>query len=200
MSNTSIVYHPALQWPAEWPRTTNPKRSAFADRTLLQSIDNLRGELRKFGAKNIIVTVDFELRRDGEPASRVQKGWDQAVTVYFEKGDAKLLIPCDQYDFMPDNVHAICLCVEAYRSLERHCGGNILTGAMQGFAAIESRSSRRGWWDILECSKNATPAEIRTAYSKLVLTHHPDHGGDGEKLLEINDAYQDAMEAVNRGN
>ena len=34
-----------------------------------------------------------------------------------------------------------------------------------------------------------TPAQLRKARNKLVMTHHPDHGGTAEALTSINDAY-----------
>lgn len=34
------------------------------------------------------------------------------------------------------------------------------------------------WWTVLNVSPNATVEEIKQAYKKLSLTHHPDAGGD----------------------
>jgi molecular chaperone DnaJ len=38
-------------------------------------------------------------------------------------------------------------------------------------------------------SKEANKAEIKKAYKKLALKHHPDRGGDAEKFKEISEAY-----------
>ncbi len=48
----------------------------------------------------------------------------------------------------------------------------------------------RDYYDILGVSKNAPVEEIKRAYRKLALEHHPDRGGDQEKFKEINEAYQ----------
>ncbi len=40
-----------------------------------------------------------------------------------------------------------------------------------------------GYYKVLGVSKTADAAEIRKAYRKLALTHHPDKGGDVEKVI-----------------
>lgn len=35
----------------------------------------------------------------------------------------------------------------------------------------------------------ATWEDIRAAYRRLVKIHHPDHGGDPERLRQVNSAY-----------
>jgi DnaJ-class molecular chaperone len=44
-------------------------------------------------------------------------------------------------------------------------------------------------YDILQVSQNCTPEELKKAYKKLAILHHPDKGGDAVKFKEINNAY-----------
>jgi DnaJ-class molecular chaperone len=44
--------------------------------------------------------------------------------------------------------------------------------------------------EILGVNANASPDEIKKAFKKLAMIHHPDKGGDPEKFKEINAAYQ----------
>jgi DnaJ-class molecular chaperone len=45
-------------------------------------------------------------------------------------------------------------------------------------------------YDILGISRSADTAEIKKAYRKLVMVHHPDKGGDHEMIQKINRAYE----------
>ena len=45
-------------------------------------------------------------------------------------------------------------------------------------------------YKILGIAKNATEKDIKKAYRKLALTHHPDRGGDEEKFKKISGAYE----------
>jgi len=46
------------------------------------------------------------------------------------------------------------------------------------------------FYKVLEVDKNASEKEIKTAYRKLAVKHHPDKGGDQEKFKEITRAYE----------
>ncbi len=45
-------------------------------------------------------------------------------------------------------------------------------------------------YDVLGVSKTATEAEIKKAFRKKALEHHPDKGGDEAKFKEVNAAYE----------
>ena len=46
------------------------------------------------------------------------------------------------------------------------------------------------YYEILGVSKSSTQEEIRKAYRKLTLKHHPDKGGDPDMFKKINEAYE----------
>jgi len=48
----------------------------------------------------------------------------------------------------------------------------------------------KDYYNILGISKSASQAEVKAAFRKKALEHHPDKGGDAEKFKEINEAYQ----------
>merc|ERR1719215_1041789 len=54
------------------------------------------------------------------------------------------------------------------------------------------------FYKALEVEKNATHAEIKKAYRKLAVKHHPDKGGDPEKFKEITQAYEVLSDADKR--
>lgn len=49
----------------------------------------------------------------------------------------------------------------------------------------------KDYYETLEINKNASKEEIKKAFHKLAMKHHPDrNGGDDKKFKEINEAYQ----------
>lgn len=48
----------------------------------------------------------------------------------------------------------------------------------------------KNYYHILGLPNLVSTLEVRAAYRKLALVHHPDRGGDQEKMKEINEAYE----------
>lgn len=46
------------------------------------------------------------------------------------------------------------------------------------------------YYSILGVNRNATPQEIKKAYKKLAMQHHPDRGGDSQKFQQVTQAYE----------
>ena len=53
-----------------------------------------------------------------------------------------------------------------------------------------SSHNHKSYYDILGVSKNSDEKDIKKAYRKLALKHHPDKGGDEEKFKEISKAWE----------
>jgi len=54
------------------------------------------------------------------------------------------------------------------------------------------------YYNTLGVSKSASPEEIKRAYRKLAMKHHPDRGGDRETLQKINEAYETLKDPAKR--
>jgi DnaJ homolog subfamily B member 4 len=54
---------------------------------------------------------------------------------------------------------------------------------------LKSALANRNFYSILGVAKDSSPAEIKKAYRKLALKHHPDKGGSESKFKEISEAY-----------
>ena len=55
-------------------------------------------------------------------------------------------------------------------------------------------------YDVLGVTRDASPEDIRKAYRKLAVQHHPDKGGDQEKFKEISAAYEVLSDEQKRSN
>mmetsp|Transcript_10729 Transcript_10729/g.24471 ORF Transcript_10729/g.24471 Transcript_10729/m.24471 type:complete len:514 (+) Transcript_10729:93-1634(+) len=74
-------------------------------------------------------------------------------------------------------------------------GGGFPFPGMDGPGGMPGRRSNKDvdttkFYTLLEVEKTATDAEIKKAYRKLAVKHHPDKGGDPEKFKEITRAYE----------
>ncbi len=50
--------------------------------------------------------------------------------------------------------------------------------------------SKRDYYEVLGVSKDASADEIKKAFRKQAIEHHPDRGGDEAKFKELNEAYE----------
>jgi molecular chaperone DnaJ len=51
-------------------------------------------------------------------------------------------------------------------------------------------ATKRDYYEILGVGKDASPDEIKKAFRRMAIEHHPDRGGDEAKFKEINEAYE----------
>jgi hypothetical protein len=85
-----------------------------------------------------------------------------------------------------DNLAAVAATLDALRAIERHGGGSILERAFIGFAALPA-SIEKPWRETLGFGfSTPTAAMVEDKYRSLAKTHHPDQGGDHERMSELN--------------
>merc|ERR1719223_2186408 len=65
-----------------------------------------------------------------------------------------------------------------------------MEGGGHGGGRPKKNADTTKFYKTLEVEKNATEAEIKKAYRKLAVKHHPDKGGDPENFKEITRAYE----------
>jgi hypothetical protein len=186
-----------LQWPDGWPRTTRRGRPRYKV-AYEAALWDLNKELRLMEARNVVVSSNVPVRRDGMPyadAARRRQD-DPGVAVYFVRRGEQQVIACDKWDSVAANVRAVGLTVEALRGIERAGASELLDRAFTGFKALPAAGEATGgWWQVLGVARTATRDEVRDAYRALARKHHPDVGGDAGAMAMINRAYEQAQEA-----
>lgn len=58
--------------------------------------------------------------------------------------------------------------------------------------------AKRDYYEVLGVGKDASPDEIKKAFRRAAVEHHPDRGGDEAKFKEINEAYEVLKDADKR--
>lgn len=183
-----------LAWATIYPRTPQHKReTARFEVGFSVARDDLLNELRLLGAKNLVISSNVPLRRDGLPYAHFREPDDPGVAVYFSIKGKNYSLCCDRWLLVKDNLRAIGLHITAMRGMERWGVGSV-EQALAGYQALPPAGSERKWWEILGVSPRASNEEIKAAYLKLARQHHPDNHGCDDKMAEINKAYEQAKQ------
>lgn len=188
-----------LTWPELQRRTPRHQRRAAAFQVgFATARDHLLDELRKLGARNVVISTNVPTRRDGLPLADAREPEDPGVAVYFDRLVRDTWVPfvvaCDAYNRVRANLRAVGLTVEALRSIARYGATEMLEQAFTGFAALPpARTADPPWWVVLGVDQGATIDDVRAAYRRLAHLHHPDRGGDSARMAQINRAYEAAQ-------
>lgn len=178
-----------LQWPLGKPRAPYPKRSQFKAGTFGKARDELFAELRRLNARSVVLSTNVALRQDGLPYSGRTPPSDKGIAVYFEMKGRSMCFACDKWDRIEDNVRAITRTIEAIRGIERWGGGDMVEQAFTGFTALPAPSKSKTWYDVMGCSPHSATDSVKTLYRDLARECHPDNGGDGEAMAQLNAAW-----------
>jgi hypothetical protein len=203
-----------LQWPEGWPRSRSRKRALFSTKrnstpnweqggfrsaksvSMADATERTIAELRRMNvrADDVVISTNVVLRRDGFPRSGQGEPQDPGVAVYWRTRNGEMkVMAIDIYDRVADNLAAVAATMDAMRAIERHGGAQILERAFTGFNALPPPKS---WREILGLNEACSLGKARRAYYSLMQANHPDNGGDHERAVELNLAYQRAREEL----
>lgn len=189
-----------LQWPDGWPRTAPMRRGAsrFGKNLGFNQIRELQDELRRLGARNVVISSNVPIRQDGLPyASESKRRYDDpGVAVYFTLKGKALSMARDSYWTPWENIRSLVLAIDAIRSIERHGGATMMERAFSGFAALPPPMAARHWSDVLEVNRNASREAIEANFRRLARDRHPDSGGTTDQMAELNNAREAALREI----
>jgi hypothetical protein len=193
-----------LYWPLQHARTApHARRAARFLVDFVSARKDLVRELDLLGARDLVLSSNVPIRRDGLPALPDREPEDPGIAVYFSRrlgrdGDrAPFVIACDQFTRVRWNLRAVGATLEALRSIERHGTTSMLEQAFSGFAQLPAASAAKPWREVLGvapgfCSVDFLRAQLR----ELARVHHPDAGGDPARMAEINAAYAAGLQEL----
>jgi hypothetical protein len=191
-----------LCWPDGWARTKFRTSSNYKV-TTDTAIEELLGSIRTMGGREIIVSSNVPVRRDGtmyRGDHSDQRIADPGVAVYWTargpRGEAlPRVIPCDHWHTVRENVRALGMAIDCIRGLKRCGAGEIQDRAYAGFARLPE-STADDPWSVLGCKRTATREELSERLRELTRTEHPDRGGSTASFGAITRAYHAALEAL----
>lgn len=162
--------------------------------TVAVAIQRLQRELdRLVGARLPVISSNLELRLDGLPRSGQRKPDDPGVAVYFRLDGDPVVLACDHYQDVEDNIAAIAAHVEASRAIERH-GVGTLREIFRGFAALPPGIAPADWRSALGNPRTLDEAEA--VYRERMKSAHPDVGGSHAEAAALNAAIELARAAL----
>jgi hypothetical protein len=168
------------------------EKSRFAT-TFGRARDDVIAEISRLGGKDVIISSNIPLRRDGYPMASARTPTDVGIAVYFTHKGKQLCFANDKYTSLEGNITGIARTIEALRGIARWGTGDMMESAFTGFQALPSPSARKTWQQILNAK---TLIEAEHNYKNLARIHHPDFGGDATMMAELNNAIQEARAAA----
>jgi hypothetical protein len=197
-----------LAWPIGWTRTKARRAAMFSKNprktngagvvwrqreglTVGDGLARLAGELRRLGARTVVISSNLRTNLDGTITSKQAKVLeDPGVAVYFRLHDQPRVLACDRWTSAADNMAAIAAHIEAIRAQDRY-GVGTLDQAFAGYAALPPVGGSQGgdWraeFGIRPDEQGLTLTQIEGLYRLLVQERHPDRGGSHDAIIRLN--------------
>lgn len=195
-----------LYWPLDWKRTdAHMRKQSRYELTFVRARDAVVRSARLMRGRDIVVSTNVPIRKDGLPLAGMREPADPGVAVYWtqfgEAGESTLrVMACDHWATVRENLRAMGLALEGLRAIERSGASQILERAFAGFAALPASTgapAARPWRDVLHLNgQPVTRDVIENAYKQRALVVHPDQGGTIEAFIELRNAREQALREV----
>lgn len=185
-----------LSWPLGYKTTkSHDRKQSRFDQTAEKVQKYLREELSRLGAEKIVISTNVQLRKDGYFYADMANSAiaEPGAAVYFQYKKKDIVMCCDQYLTVTDNIYAIAKSINAIRDMERWGVSDFIERTFAGFKALPVHTNGHKWWVVLGIKENASQEEIKAAYKALSKVRHPDVGGDPASFSALTEAYQQGI-------
>lgn len=193
MNNTIKNEAYPLYWPLQRPRTASYRRkTARFKKGFAVSRDDIVRQVKLAGGREIVISTNISLRRDGLPLAGQRQPEDPGVAVYYTaRNGKKICVACDHWKGVEDNLNAVAKTIEAIRGIERWGGQETADAAFHGFQyeALPGGEPVASWHEVFGISPNAIIGDVERRYRELAQRNHPDRGGDTKSMARVNAAW-----------
>lgn len=185
-----------LCWPHNVPRVPAAKRERGRFRV---TPGNARGflvaELRALQAREVVISTNIPLRRDGLPYADGDPP-DPAVAIYFKLNGKPHAMTCDRWESVSANMQAMALTIEAMRGISRWGSKEMTEQVFTGFQALPP--SATDWRSVFKIAPGEKLAldTVKSIYRGMALRAHPDRGGDVNEMARLNEAMEAAAKEL----
>jgi hypothetical protein len=199
-----------LAWPTGRPRAKSRVEGRFATTlrntpggykkpltlTHAEARARLAQQLDLLRARSPILSSNVELRIDGNPRLGLLEPRDPGVAVYFTLDTKPIVLACDRYTNVAQNIAAIAAHIDATRRIERY-GVGTMAQIFTGFLALPAPMVVDDWRAAL--GKPRTLGEAEASYRERMRQAHPDAGGSVADAATLNAAIKRAREVLRDG-
>ena len=140
-----------LSWPVDYKRSQEQKSSRFKT-TLGRARDFVIKELEIIDAADVIISSNIPLKQNGDMYADLHryKNDDTGVAVYFKRNGQQIVLCCDTYKLILENMYAIGRTLQALRQIDRDGVSDFLNRTFTGFKALPERTGATPWYQVLD--------------------------------------------------
>jgi hypothetical protein len=162
---------------------------------MTKALSLLRDELKRMGASGVVISTNVPLKADGT-IRLDREPLDSGVAVYFIRDGKQMVLACDQYDLLRDNLLAIAKTVEAMRGIERWGAGEMMDRVFSGFKALPAEAGQgEDCWKVLGIPPMSESHLVTLVHRDLVRKLHA-RSSASEEFARVNVARDDALSAL----
>jgi hypothetical protein len=163
------------------------------------AVDRLEDQLQRLGAQAVVLSTNLELRLNGMPRAGQRDPDDPGAAVWFNLKKKRMVLACDKWTRVADNIAALAAHIRAIRSVETY-GVGTMEQAFEGYRTLEDWSGgEMPWKRVLGFGTDAHPtlSEVESKYRTRMREVHPDMSGQsGLQAAQLNAAIAQARQEL----
>lgn len=190
-------------YPLSWPlfrqrtpafqRKNGPYRHGGEQIGLLKALTRVEEEVARLQGDDLLISSHLKPQDYGK--YNRPKMPDPGVAIYFKVDGDPIVLACDTFDELPQNLAGLAAHMEAARRMDR-IGVQTALETLKGYALLPAAGP--AWHVVLGVAPDADARAIESAWRVKAREHHPDRGGSEARMAEINAARDEGLKQAGR--